>query len=57
VVSGQWSVEAAIVFGGQISKNARFLDSDVPYLIAVGGVFVDSGEAGREGEGFFAQRN
>jgi hypothetical protein len=30
VVSGQWSVEAAIVFGGQISKNARFLKSDVP---------------------------
>jgi hypothetical protein len=33
-----------------------FLDSDVPYWMAVGGVFVDVGEAGREGEGFFAQR-
>jgi hypothetical protein len=33
-----------------------FLDSDVPFWMAVGGVFVDAGETGSKREGFFAQR-
>jgi hypothetical protein len=45
------------IFRGQILENARFLELDVPYWMAVGGVFVDAGESGCEGEGFFAQRN
>jgi hypothetical protein len=34
-----------------------FLDSDVPHWMAVGGVFVDVGEAGGGGEGFFRNGN
>jgi hypothetical protein len=57
VVSGQWLVEAAGFFVGKIQKMHVFLDPDVPYWMAVGGVLVDSWEVVREGEGFFSQRN
>jgi hypothetical protein len=33
-----------------------FWDSDVPHWMAVGGVFVDVGEAGGKGKGFLLNR-
>jgi hypothetical protein len=42
---------------GKFQKMHVFWDSDVPSWMAVGGVLVDSGVIGREGVGFFAQRN
>jgi hypothetical protein len=47
-------VKAAGFFVGKFRKMHVFWDSDVPFWMAVGGVFVDVGQAGRGGEGFFA---
>jgi hypothetical protein len=54
VVSGQLKRE--YFSWANFEKCTFFLDSDVPYWMAVGGVLVDAGGVGREGGGFFAQQ-
>jgi hypothetical protein len=55
VASGQ--LQGVEFFGYQIFVFPRFLDLGVPDRMAVGGVFVDAGEAGREGKRFLLNRN